>query len=142
MLLQHYIVHIAFADVCLCICEAKISSEHKCSRFCRIGTKFDINNDLLRSRMGPAGSTKSNLQNFKNGCYLNFQIFPIKTVYLNCRKIEPRFFEHKSSGFRRIGTKFGKDDDLGLEWVQKEAESFAFKIFKIAATLIFNFFPI
>ena len=39
----------------------------------------------------------------------------------------------KCSRFRRIGTdnEFGVDDGLGLEWVQKEAQSSTFKIFKM-----------
>ena len=55
--------------------------------------------------------------------------------------MEPRFSENKCSKFRRIDTKFGIDHALGQEWVQKQAKSLTFKIFKVAATAIFNFSP-
>ena len=67
-------------------------------------------------------------------------IFPHKNNS-NCRKIKPCYSEHKCSRFRRIGTKFGVVNGVGPECVQKEAWSRTFKIFKMAATAVFNFSP-
>ena len=53
--------------------------------------------------------------------------------------MKPRSSEHKYPRFRRNGTKSGLEDGLGLEWVQKEAQSLNFNIFKMAATAIFKF---
>ena len=53
--------------------------------------------------------------------------------------MESHFSGQKCSKLPRMGNKFGVDDGLGLEWVQKEAQSLTF--FKIAAASIFSFSP-
>ena len=45
------------------------------------------------------------------------------------------YVQHEYLTFRRIGAKFGVDDGIHLEWVQKEAQSLAFKITKMAAAV-------
>ena len=56
--------------------------------------------------------------------------------------MEQRFFEHECSRFRRIGTKFGTDDGLGLEWVQREAPKSYLQNFQNGGHLNFQIFGI
>ena len=105
-------------------------SEHKYPRFRRNGTKSSLEDGLRLEWVQ------------KEAQSLTFKITKMAAVWIynfphknnvNCRKMGPRFSEHKSSRFRRIGTKFGVVGGLGLECVQKEAQRLPFKITKIAA---------
>ena len=104
--------------VCMYVCDAKIFSEHKCSRFRRIGAKFGTDNGLgLEWVRKEAQSLTLKITKMAAVRIYSF-LHKNNVIY---RKMEKRFSEHECSRFRRIGTKFGTDDNLGLEWVQRGA---------------------
>ena len=51
------------------------------------------------------------------------------------------YVQQKCLTFRGIGAKFVIYDDLGLQLIQKEAQSLTFKNFKMANIFFFSIFP-